>query len=60
MSNKLLGKSGEFAQERMKRLGQSRKNPQLWLCLTVRVKSNAVKNNIAKEHGMLDPQVKVN
>ena len=32
--------------ERMKRLGQSRNNVQLWMCLVVEVKSNAA-NNIA-------------
>ena len=44
----LLGKSGEIAPERMKRLGQSGKDAQLWMCLLVTVKSDAVKNNIAK------------
>ena len=39
---------------RMKQLGQSRNNTQLWMCLMVKVKSNAVKNNIAQEPGMLD------
>ena len=46
----LLGKSGEqllIAPERMKRLSQSRNNVQLRMCLVVKVKSNAVKNNIA-------------
>ena len=28
---------------------------QLWTCLVVKVKSNAVKNNIAQELGMLGP-----
>ena len=32
---------------RIKRLGQSRNDAQLWKCLVVKVKSNAVKNNIA-------------
>ena len=31
----------------MKRLGQSRNDTQLWMCLVVKVKSNAIKNNIA-------------
>ena len=31
--------------ERMKRLSQRRNNTQLWLCLVVKVKSNARKNN---------------
>ena len=43
----LLEKSGEIATERMKRLRQSRNNVQLWMCLVLKVKSNAVKNNIA-------------
>ena len=50
VSNMLLGKGGEqliIAHERMKRLGQSRSDPQLWMCLVVRVKSDAIKNNIA-------------
>ena len=46
----LLGKGrGQLviAPERMKWLGESRINAQLWICLVVKVKSNAVKNNIA-------------
>ena len=31
---------------RMKWLGQSGKNTQLWMCLVVKVKSDAVKNNV--------------
>ena len=42
----LLGKSREIAPERMKRLSQSRKDAQLWMCLVMKVNSNAVKNNI--------------
>ena len=55
MSNMLLGKSREIAPERMKGLGQSRKDTQLWMCLVVKVKSDAVKRSIAKEPGMLGP-----
>ena len=33
--------------ERMEWLGQSGNNAQLWLCLVVKVKPNAVKNTIA-------------
>ena len=33
---------------RMKWLGQSGKNTQLWMCLVVKVKPDAVKNSIAK------------
>ena len=51
----LLEKSREIAPERMKRLGQSRNNAQLWMCLVVKIDSDAVKNNIAQAPGMLDP-----
>ena len=47
MSDLLLGKSGQVAPERMKRLNQSKNNAQLWMFLVVKVKSVAVKNNIA-------------
>ena len=40
----LLGKSGEIAPERMKRLGQSGKDAQLWMCLVVKVKSSMLKS----------------
>ena len=45
----LLGKRrGQLliAQERMKWLDQSGNDAQLWMCLVVKVKSDAVKNNI--------------
>ena len=48
--NMLLGKSGRQslkAPERMKQLGQSGNDAQLWMCLVVKVKSNTVKNKIA-------------
>ena len=32
---------------RMEQLGQSRNDAQLWMCLVVKVKSDAVRNNIA-------------
>ena len=35
--------------------GQSGKDAQLWTCLVVKVKSNAVKNNIAYKPGILCP-----
>ena len=41
------GKSGETAPEEMKKLGQSRNDAQLWMCLVVKVKCDAIKNNIA-------------
>ena len=50
-----LGKSRQIAPERMKRLGKSRNNAQWWMRLVVKVKSDAVKNNIAWEPGILGP-----
>ena len=47
VSNILLEKSGEITPERMKRLSQSRNDPQLRSCLVVKVKSNTGKNDIA-------------
>ena len=47
----LLGKSvGQLliAPERIKWLGQSRNDTQLWMWLVVKVMFNAVKNNIAR------------
>ena len=41
--------------ERMKWLGQSENDAQLWVCLVMKVKSNAIKNRIAQESGMLAP-----
>ena len=43
----LLEKSKEIDPEGMERLSQSGNNAQLWMCLVVKVKSNAVKNRIA-------------
>ena len=40
---------------RMKRLIQSRNNAKLWMCLVVRLKSDAVKDSSALELGMLHP-----
>ena len=36
-----------IAPERMKRLGQSGNDAQLWMCLVLRGKSNAIKNDTA-------------
>ena len=50
VSNVILGKSkGQLliAPERMKQLGQSRNDTQLWTCLVVKVKSDAIQNNMA-------------
>ena len=46
MPNMLLEESREIAPEGKKRLSQSRNNAQLWMCLAVKVKSSAVKNNV--------------
>ena len=46
----LLGKSGGelvIAPEKMKQLGQSRSDTQLWMFLEMKVKSDAAKNSIA-------------
>ena len=43
----LLEKSREIAPKGMKKLSESRNNTQLWMCLVVKVKSDAVKNNNA-------------
>ena len=47
--------SGEIISERMKGWSQSKNNTQLWMLLVMEVKSDAVKNNIAEEPGMLGP-----
>ena len=41
--------------KRMKQLGQSGNNAQLWVCLVVKRKPEAVKNNTAYKLGMLGP-----
>ena len=49
VSSMLLEKSGEQLLKvpvRMKQLGKSRNNIQLWMCLVVKVKSDVVKNSI--------------
>ena len=56
----LLEKSGEITPERMKRWSQSENNTQLWMGLVMEVKSDAAKNNIAQEPGMLEPRINVN
>ena len=40
-------KSGEITLERMKRRSKIENNTQLWMCLVMEIKSDAVKNNIA-------------
>ena len=44
----ILGERGEIAPERMKRLSQKRNGSQLWMCLVVKVKSDAVMNRKTK------------
>ena len=51
----LLKKSRERATKGIKRLSQSGNDAQSWMCLVVEVKSDAVKNDVAKESGMLGP-----
>ena len=53
--NMLLEKSGEITPERKKRQSQNENNAQLWMEPVIEVKPDAVKNNIAKEPGMLGP-----
>ena len=63
MHNMILRKSREqllIASERMKQLDQSRYVAHLWMCLVVKVKSDAEKSNTAYEPGMLGPWIKVN
>ena len=51
----LLEMGGEITPERKKGWSQSKNNTQLWMLLVMEVKSDAVKNNIAEEPGMLGP-----
>ena len=43
-----------IAPQIMKRLGQSGNGAQMWMCLAMKGKSDAIRNNIAWEPGMLD------
>ena len=54
-SDMLLKKSRETAAKRMERLDQGGKATQLWTCLLVTVRFDALKNNIACKPGMLGP-----
>ena len=56
----LLEKSRETAPEGMKSLSQIWNKAPLWMSLVVKVKPDAIKNNIAQEPGMLGPWIKVN
>ena len=56
VSNMLLGKSRWkllISPERMKQLGQIRNDAQLWMCLVVKVKSDAIKNITAQKPGIV-------
>ena len=44
----------------MKRLSQRVNDTQLWMCLVAKVKSDAIKNNIAQELGLLGSGTKAN
>ena len=46
-----------IALERIKWLGQSENNPQLWMCLVVKIKSNAVKTNNASEPELIHASI---
>ena len=56
----LLEISGEITSERMKGWSQSKNSTQLWMWLVIEARSNAIKNNIAQEPGMLCPWIKAN
>ena len=43
----LLEISGEITPERIKGWSESKNNTQLWMCLVIEARSNAVKSNIA-------------
>ena len=60
MSSMLLGKRGEIDPGKIKRLGQSRNNAQLCLCLVAKVNFDAVKNNITLEPEIVGPGIKAN
>ena len=55
MPNKLLEISREITPERMKRQSQSKNNTQLWMCQVIEVNSDAIKNYIAQNSGILGP-----
>ena len=46
VSSVLLVKNRKIATEGVKRLGQNRNDTQLWVCLVVKVMSDAVKNSM--------------
>ena len=46
----LLRNRGGKDPERMKRLGQSRHEVNVWICMVVKIKPNAVKPNAVKNN----------
>ena len=44
-----------MAPEKDEEVSQSENDAQLWMCLVVKAKSNAVKNSVAQEPGLLGP-----
>ena len=54
------GEEQRNSTRRNEKAESSRNNAQLWMCLMVKVKSDAVKNNIAQEPGMLGSWIKAN
>ena len=63
VSNMLLRKSrGQLLISSTKNevAGQSANNAYMWICLMVKVKSDAIKNNTVWEPGILGPWTKVN
>ena len=49
------GDQWRITPERMKGWSQRKNNTQLWMRLVIEARSNAVKNNIAEEPGMVGP-----
>ena len=49
------GEERRNSSERKERLSQNGHDTQLWICLVVKVKSDALKNNNTQERGMLGP-----
>ena len=47
--------TGEITPERIKRWHQCRNNAQFWMGLVMGLKSDVIKNSIAKESGTLIP-----
>ena len=55
-----MGKSGEIAPERMKRLGQSRNTVQLWMCLVVKVQCHKEPGRFSKLDVVKQEMARVN